>query len=818
MNQAFRIVWNQARNAFVVADEHASSRGKSTGGSCLLAALGLGLGLAANSAQATGICSSGSNTISSAETSRCDLPNNASLTVTQSGSITESNTQAVFAYASFGTISNAGTIRTTGGADLLTGSAILLQAGEGVESGASISNLAGATIEGSINGLSLDALSYALNVESISNAGTISGQWGVFTQGDVNIRRLDNSGSITGTGSSGYGIYLNGEATLDTLNNSGTISGDDTGIAIGNTAQLAVLNNSGTISGDRFAIATAATGTSLPQINIIGTQARLIGDVAAQDSTLTLKSGADFANENAVYVDRIVIENGATLRMSEGISSSGIENGDGVQVQNGLSNAGTLSLAAGVTGALIGDYSQSADGAMKIGVASDSSYGKLVVDGTATLASNAKIVVDVSNPNYSFSAKSLQDVLSAGTLNSDGTFAVSDNSQLFDFGAVKDGNTVDLTLSKSSSVLDSVINTGNSPAKGAAGVLDEAIGNDPDGELAGYFVGLSSEQEVSDSVTQTLPTVAGHISNATSNTLAGINRVIQARQDSNSGLSSGDAVSEGNLWIKTFGSWAEQDQRSGIAGYDADTQGLAIGADAAVNETTRLGLAFAYAQTDLDNDSRIAPQDAQIDTFQLIGYGSYALTADTELNFQLDGGQNRTDSKRRMPFADATAKADYDGYNFHAGVGIGHNLRLNEQLTFVPSARADYTWIGTDSYHEKGAGALNLDVDSNDAEELLLSVDGKLDYALSEATVLSANLGAGYDVIDEDSSITSTYAGSPGAAFKTPGMDMEPWVARAGLSLSHTLANGTEVSLRYDAEARSDFTNQGASFKARWAF
>ncbi|MFG0379663.1 autotransporter domain-containing protein [Pseudomonas sp. zbq_18] len=818
MNQAFRIVWNQARNAFVVADEHASSRGKSTGGGCLLAALGLGLSLAANSAQATGICSSGSNTISTAETSRCDLPDNASLTVTQSGSITESNTQAVVAYESFGTISNAGTIRTTGGADLLTGSAILLQAGEGVESGTSISNLAGATIEGSINGLSLDAHLYTLNVESISNAGTISGQWGIFTQGEVNVGTLTNSGTISGSGNSGYGIYLNGDATLATLDNSGTISGDNTGITIGNNSQLAVLNNSGTISGDRFAISTAATGTSLPQINIIGTQARLIGDVAAQDSTLTLKSGADFANENAVYVDRIVIESGATLRINEGLSSSGIENGDGVQVSNGLSNAGTLSVAAGVTGMLIGDYSQSADGALKIGVTSDSSYGKLVVEGTATLASNAKIVVDVSNPNYSFSAKSLQDVLSADTLNSDGTFSVSDNSQLFDFGAAKDGNTVDLTLSKSSSVLDSVINTGNRPAKGAAGVLDEAIGNDPDGELAGYFVGLTSEQEVSDAVTQTLPTVAGNVSNATSNTLAGINRVIQARQDSNSGLSSGDAVSEGNLWIKTFGSWAEQDERSGISGYDADTQGLAIGTDAAINETTRLGLAFAYAQTDLDNDSRIAPQDAQIDTFQLIGYGSYALTADTELNFQLDGGQNRTDSKRRMPFADATAKANYDGYNFHAGVGIGHNLRLNEQLTFVPSARADYTWIGTDSYHEKGAGALNLDVDSNDAEELLLSVDGKLDYSLSEATVLSANLGAGYDVIDEDSSITSTYAGSPGAAFKTPGMDMEPWVARAGLGLSHTMANGTEVSLRYDAEARSDFTNQGASFKARWAF
>ncbi|SIR06626.1 autotransporter outer membrane beta-barrel domain-containing protein, partial [Aquipseudomonas alcaligenes] len=453
-----------------------------------------------------------------------------------------------------------------------------------------------------------------------------------------------------------------------------------------------------------------------------------------------------------------------TLNMSSGTSSSG-DLSNGFTVSQGFSNAGTLSLAANVTGSIHGDYTQAASGALKIGVASDSSYGKLTVDGAATLVSNAKVVVDVSSPSYSFSSQSLQDVLSAGTLNSDGTFAVSDNSLLFNFGAVKDGNTVDLTLSKGSSVLDSVISAGNTPAVGAAKALDQAIGDDPDGELAGHFVGLTSEQEVSDAVTQTLPTVAGNTSNAIGNTLSGINRVVQARQAGNSGLSSGDAVADDNLWIKTFGAWADQDSRDGISGFDANTQGLAIGADAALDAHTRLGLAFAYAQTNLNGDSAIAPQSADIDTFQLIGYGSYALAADTELNVQLDGGQNRTSSKRHMPFADARASADYDGYNVHAGIGIGHSLRLNEQLTFIPSARADYTWIGSESYHEKGAGALDLDVDSNDAEALLLSVDGKLDYRITEATVISANLGAGYDVIDEDSAITSTYAGAPGAAF-----------------------------------------------------
>lgn len=364
----------------------------------------------------------------------------------------------------------------------------------------------------------------------------------------------------------------------------------------------------------------------------------------------------------------------------------------------------------------------------------------------------------------------------------------------------------------SGSVFDSANQLSNSPALNAARVIDATP------ELLALFAGLDSQQR-SDAATQTLPLVLGATTSAITNSLSMINNVIQARQGSTSGLSSGDVALGGeHFWIKSFGSWASQDARNGVSGFDADSKGLALGLDAAVSENTRLGLAFAYAKTDVDGDSRIAPQSAQIDTYQLIGYGTYTLTADTRLNFQIDVGQNRTEGSRHILFTGDTAKANYDGYSVHLGLGIDHSLRLTEQLTFIPSARVDYTWIGEDSYREKGAGLLSLEVDDRDSEALVFSLDGALDYHLAETTVLSVNLGAGYDVINESASMTSTYAGAPGTAFRTEGLDLEPWLARAGLGLSHTLDNGTEVSLRYDAEARSGFTNQGAQIKARWAF
>ncbi|MGC5702048.1 autotransporter outer membrane beta-barrel domain-containing protein [Pseudomonas sp. NFXW11] len=743
-----------------------------------------------------------------------------------------------------GNLINDGRIASNGGGAAIYGDAgkitsDLLNDGQISNQGSnehSAIELSGFTIGGNFSNASqgvIDGSAGAIRLTGSSIGGTLTNQGTLNGRGDTasvlleqsSVDSLVNSGILQGKLT---GLQLDG-STLGSITNdsAAVLKGGDNGLTIGANSRVGSLTNSGHIEGGTYAVYVAPnSGATLTRIDIMGNDtAAFRGDVRASDSDVSVKSGAVFSSSNAFMVRSFNVENGALLNLRNSPSTSAMA--DGISVSNGLHNSGTLALASGVTGTVQGDYTQTASGTLKIGVADDSSYAKLRVSGVASLPSNARINVDVSDPGYRFSSKSLQDILKAGTLVSDGTFAVTDNSLLFDFGAVKDGNTVDLTLAAAGGsgsagtglVEDSVRNLGNSPAFGAARVLDQAFSANPTGELARHFLGLSSTGEVSNAVSQTLPTAAGNAQNATSSTLAGINRVIQARQESNSGLSSGDPVqTEHNLWIKTFGSWAEQDARGGVSGYDANTQGLAIGADAATSEYARLGLAFAYARTDLNNDSHVAPQDMKIDTYQLIGYGSYALAPETELNFQLDGGQNRSKSTRHMPFADATAKGNHDGYNFHAGLGIGHSLHLSEQLTFVPSARADYTWIGSDAYQEKGAGALNLKVDSNASEELLLSVDGKLNYALSQATVVSANLGAGYDVIDDGSAITSSYAGAPGATFHTRGLDLEPWLARAGLGLTHTLDNGSEIGLRYDAELRSGFTNQGASVKARWAF
>lgn len=339
-------------------------------------------------------------------------------------------------------------------------------------------------------------------------------------------------------------------------------------------------------------------------------------------------------------------------------------------------------------------------------------------------------------------------------------------------------------------------------------------------DLLALFNALAGDDAaISDGVTQTLPLLTGGSYLAARSALYGINGAVKARQDSNRGLSSGDPLlSDRHFWIKPFGTWTDQDDRNGVSGFDAKTGGLILGLDASVNDQTRLGVAFAYANSNVEGNSSVAPHSLDVDSYQLVGYGSHDLNANTRLDFQADIGVNRNDGQRIIVLSSAMASSDYDTYTAHAGASLARDYEINEVSRVTAAVKADYTWIKDKAYTETGAGLLNLDVESNTAEALVLGVEGLLAHTLNPNTDLNLKLGVGYDVLNDQASITSAYAGAPAAQFTTYGIDPSPWIANAGVGVVHTTENGVDVSVNYDAEYRSDYLNQSASLKLRWAF
>lgn len=715
-----------------------------------------------------------------------------------------------------GSITNSGNIQTTatGGYASAYGVTVWNQAGQFTNSG---------TIQATADLTNEESWGYAVGV-GINNFGSESGSASFenTSAGAIRASGLHGAEAIgvyAGTYYGGTGSIVNaGEITA-----TATGGGDAYGLEVDAYSGGISVTNSGTIS------AAADVGEG------IGFSGYGYGDLTLHNSgTITGTSGPDY-NGYSVYSHGFNIDNTSSGKLIGALYADGDGEGGSIAV----TNAGLIDLPLFVaaesspySGYVGGDYTQTSTGTLRIAAdsANAGGYSQLYVTGTANLAGTIDVNVLNSGANLAL-GNTLYGVVQANTLN--GTFSqVTDNSVLFNFVdhyyVTAEGEDylpprVDLEVVKGLTAEQSVIFTSTLPALGAARTFDSLIGSgtsDPGMQaVIDALGGLDTEAKVSDAVSQTMPLLTGGSMQAAAHALSGINRVVQARNENNRGLSSGD-VFAGNkhLWLKPFGSRADQDDRNAVAGFKADTAGFAIGADGALSDVARAGVAFAYAKSDITSRSSVAPQSADVDVYKLIGYGSHKLDEHSELNYQVDFGKNNNESRRSIDFMGTVANAKYDSLTAHAGVGWGRIVNLNERTSWVPSVRADYTWIKDSSYTETGAGALNLNVDGRSTQELILAADAKVLHKLNDATTLTANVGVGYDTLNKQASVTAAFAGAPGLSFVTHGLEQDPWLVRGGFGLTHTYAKGVEVTARYDLEYREGFNNQTVSVKARWAF
>lgn len=593
---------------------------------------------------------------------------------------------------------------------------------------------------------------------TVSSAGAIdvSGNTAVtISTGNEFSTSIDNSGRITGS----TAIYLQDDSS---------------------SHETQIYNrSSGVIVGQSYAV-NRAGGLEAQDISIYN-QGQIAGSIVATDllnyngGVVTLKNGAD---------------------------------------RNDLRNSGTAGGAQ-----LSGYFSQESGATLRVAIVSTSDEGSYSYLQAANVNLNGTLDVDVkANSGLSLSSglSSFGIIHATNTFN--GTFSqITDNSALFNFEQRVVSNTLYIDAVRALTVEQAARDNSNTPGLGAAQVLDSGAAGLQ--EVVDALGQLATAQEVSDAVSQTLPLHTGASIAATQDALASVNQIVQARIEGSTGLSAGDqAFSDRHVWVKPFGSWAEQENRDGVAGYDARTRGLTVGIDGALSPQLRLGGALAYANIDIDGKSTVAKQSSEVDVYQLVGYGSYSLDERTNLNFQVDIGQGNSQGERRIAFTQSTASSDYDSFTAHAGLGIGRNYVLDERTSITPSLRADYTWIKDQAYSETGAGALNLQVQSRKSDALVLALEGKLIRDLGNGTQLQANLGVGYDTLNERSSIVSAFAGAPNAAFVTYGAEPSPWQVRGGFGLTHKTASGMEITGRYDALYKTDFLNQTVSVKLRWMF
>jgi uncharacterized protein with beta-barrel porin domain len=370
----------------------------------------------------------------------------------------------------------------------------------------------------------------------------------------------------------------------------------------------------------------------------------------------------------------------------------------------------------------------------------------------------------------------------------------------------------------------SVNNVGANAAIGAGYALDRLLlSSNGTGDLAtvvSAFGNLPNMYSVAIAAQQTLPLMNAGMNKITLNTMGDVNRVIQARVDGETGVSAGDSFQGSrDVWMKPYGTIAQQGSSQGISGYDARNYGLAFGVDKRFSGSDRIGAAFAYGQVKV-NSNGDALNNASIQTYTLVGYGRHAFDERTDLTWQVDGGVTENAGRRLIDFGglNRIATSNYRAYTAHAGAAVGRTYSWTANTTLAPVLRADYSYIRSNSYSEDGAGVLNLQVDAGHADQFIVGAEGRLVHKLDGERLFTVNLGVGYDMINKRGIINSSYAGG-GPAFVTTGISASPWMARGGAGFTFTKVRNAQVSVRYDFEARSSsYLNQTASVNVRMPF
>lgn len=522
---------------------------------------------------------------------------------------------------------------------------------------------------------------------------------------------------------------------------------------------------------------------------------------------------------------------GSTFRLSTSnfVSTGTVTNGGTFEVNN-YTHTGTLNNSGSMT--INGDFVYS--GNFIIGVTSSTDYGQIQVAGTATLASDVTLEVDVKSEDAVANGNVLTKVLSATTLvNNAGTFTVKDDSALFDFEATVNGNQIDITTvaagttgttSSVGKVEGYVNSSGLTSGKGAAKVLDTFVqGGTTNSDFDNIVTALgklTTQQQVSSAVAETLPVLVGGTEAVGISSMRGISNVVQSRQASVQGLSSGDSfLTNKGAWMKAIGSSSSQSDVNGVAGFDSIASGLVGGFDRDTSQTSRLGFALSYMNNDVDGTSTSSSNNASIDAYQVMVYGSsdFKKYKNTMLNWQAALGTNQTESTRSINFVNRTASADYTSLTAYVGAGLSKPFLLNEKTTITPSIRADYSYITSESYSETGANALNLKVEAVDAGSLIVMAKTDFNRKQSDSVSLYAGVGIGYDLLNDETSVTSSYSGG-GASFTTTGLEVSPLLAEVGLGVIVALNDSSELTASYTVEGREDFLSQAVSLKARYDF
>lgn len=542
--------------------------------------------------------------------------------------------------------------------------------------------------------------------------------------------------------------------------------------------------------------------------------------------------------------------NGGTINIAEGstlgiyggndqtpttaqLGSAAILNISGT-LDTSLNGNGTINFNSN-SGKITGDVNMTSGGVMNVGL------NNAVIDGDATFNSGSTLKLEIADSgNGSLQAanitgkkgsklalnitkkmeigQTLEDVaLLKGNVDNHFTNEISNNRYKV---TSEDGKNFDITYENSAS--DVVADAGGSAnnastaeawdtlaqsstasanAKAVASVLNDLSQNNEQAYVAAL---TAVAPEVAPMVQKTQTETANQVFGAVSTRLTG-----GSISTGGEGMASGDNIFErAAVWVQGMFNKSKLNDTSKAKGFDADSAGVAFGAEKFVTDDTKVGIGYAYTNTDIDGFMR----STDVDTHTAILYGEYKPS-----NWYVNGiaTYGWSDYSEDKSVAGVGVKADYDVETFGLQAMTGYDMQV-KGLGFTPEVGLRYVHIKQDAYKDSA----DQKVSGNDSDILTGVIGAKISksWELSNGMNIKpeARIAATYDLFNDDVNSVVTLAN--GSAYAVEGEALDRFGMEFGAGVTAEVNDNVELSLGYEGKFRQDYQDHTGLINAKYKF
>ena len=314
---------------------------------------------------------------------------------------------------------------------------------------------------------------------------------------------------------------------------------------------------------------------------------------------------------------------------------------------------------------------------------------------------------------------------------------------------------------------------------------------------------------------QWIPNVSGAAFAGTAQTVNTSQLNIGKRLGSLQGMNSGDEIVANNgLWFSIQHTEADQNQRSGISGFDAGSTALSLGYDREINALI-VGVAYTKGSSDAKSDDNNSDFDMADHLFSL--YASYD-AGKWYGEAIVSTGFGDIDSVRTI--GGQTYEADYDSNSLNGKLEAGLKLAVKGwQLN--PILALEYSRQEYDSYNETG-DALALHVKSQDYDRFTVGAGARIEKELQRSwgSITPELKAMVYYDLDNDRIVSTANFIGGSSAFVSYGVEPAETSWQLGTALTIASLGEQNVNLRlgYDYCGREDFDAHSFSGKVQFSF